>query len=52
MKIKIVVETEKVPNFILKVVERQRLIISYLKGEIGIEKLKEKGVEFVDPFKK
>ena len=34
-----------------KLIERHKLTISYLKGEIGIEKLNEKRIKFANPFK-
>lgn len=50
IKVKIIIEAKDAPDFIIKAVRRQRAVLSYLKGEMGIEKLKELGIEFTNPF--
>jgi hypothetical protein len=49
-QITIKVNAKKVPDYIQKSVERQRIIKSYLKGEINSEQLKEYGIQFTNPF--
>jgi hypothetical protein len=49
-QINIKVDTGKIPIFITESVERQRIIKSYLKGEISSEQLLKHGIKFTNPF--
>jgi len=49
-QISIKIDNGKVPSFIAKAIERQRIVKSYLKGEIGKDKLEEHGIKFTNPF--